>query len=147
MPKEKIDLFVVDVGPGSFTGVRVGVAVARALGQALNVPVIGVSSLEAIARCQNGADASWLPALSGEVYYRIGNKTRWGTQGEFDAAVATLKKKTKRVSVATGTPHVRDVAEIGIETFFKKPRAAAFPYSRVVPLYLQPSWAERKNPR
>jgi len=46
---KEINAIAVDVGPGSFTGVRVGLATARALGMALNVPVWGVTSFEASA--------------------------------------------------------------------------------------------------
>lgn len=50
----------VGVGPGSFTGVRVALSAARGLGLALDIPVYGVSSLQAYAY---GADADVLVAL------------------------------------------------------------------------------------
>jgi len=45
----KIDGFVVGLGPGSFTGLRVGLSTIKALAFALNKPVVGISSLDAIA--------------------------------------------------------------------------------------------------
>jgi len=44
-----IDLFVVTNGPGSFTGVRIGIAAVKGLAQAVNKKCIGVSTLEAMA--------------------------------------------------------------------------------------------------
>ena len=44
-----IDLIGVSVGPGSFTGIRIGVAAANAMSMALDIPVVGISSLEAMA--------------------------------------------------------------------------------------------------
>ncbi len=44
-----LQALVVPIGPGSFTGLRIGLAVVKALGQALDVPVVGLSTLEALA--------------------------------------------------------------------------------------------------
>jgi tRNA threonylcarbamoyladenosine biosynthesis protein TsaB len=44
-----LDVIAVDIGPGLFTGLRVGVATAKALGQSLAVGLVGVSSLDILA--------------------------------------------------------------------------------------------------
>lgn len=47
--KSDLDLLVVGIGPGSFTGIRIAVVTARTLAQALNLPLTGVSLLDCYA--------------------------------------------------------------------------------------------------
>ena len=51
----RADAIMVDVGPGSFTGIRVGIAAARGLALGWNVPVQGYSSMSLIAAAAYGA--------------------------------------------------------------------------------------------
>lgn len=62
-----IDRIVVTTGPGSFTGVRVGLAFARATALALEVPCVGVSTLEALAleKGESGWRGARIPAPRG----------------------------------------------------------------------------------
>lgn len=66
-----LDRIAVTVGPGSFTGLRVGLAFAKGLGAALERPVIGIGLLEALAEPHAGAADtvfSVLDAKRGQVY-------------------------------------------------------------------------------
>lgn len=80
---EAIDRIAVGVGPGTFTGLRIGVATAKALGQAAGTPLVGVSTLHALAvgACRPDGDdrgvvLAVLDARRGEVYAGAWNPHR-----------------------------------------------------------------------
>ena len=52
--KNSIGLVAVSNGPGSYTGIRIGIATAIGLKHALNIPVVGVDTLEAMAKWASG---------------------------------------------------------------------------------------------
>ncbi|MDI6780857.1 MAG: tRNA (adenosine(37)-N6)-threonylcarbamoyltransferase complex dimerization subunit type 1 TsaB [bacterium] len=68
----KIDGIAVVIGPGSFTGVRIGVSTAKGLGYALGVQIAGVISLDALAANipsdYSGLVCPIMDAMRGEVY-------------------------------------------------------------------------------
>jgi tRNA threonylcarbamoyladenosine biosynthesis protein TsaB len=71
---DSVDRIAVGVGPGSFTGLRIAIATARGLRAALGLPVVGVCTLDALARGISGDAAAGrdrlavLDARRGEVF-------------------------------------------------------------------------------
>lgn len=61
----------VTVGPGSFTGLRVGLAFAKGLSSALNLPCVGVGTLEALAFGHDGFVAAVIDARREQVYVQL----------------------------------------------------------------------------
>jgi len=59
---------VTTTGPGSFTGLRIGLSAARGIGLARNVPVVGVSNLVALSLAAEGPSCVLLDARRGEAY-------------------------------------------------------------------------------
>lgn len=69
---DAIERIGVTVGPGSFTGLRVGLAFAQGLGAALDRPVVGVSTLDALAASVEAREiAALIDARRGQVYARF----------------------------------------------------------------------------
>jgi tRNA threonylcarbamoyladenosine biosynthesis protein TsaB len=64
---QELDLIVAGRGPGTFTGLRIGLATARAFGFALGVPVLGVSTLDALL-AGDGVQVACIDARRGEVF-------------------------------------------------------------------------------
>ena len=68
----QVDLFAVSSGPGSFTGLRVGLAAVKAWAEVYGKPVVGISALEAIAAQSRASTSILIPAFDarrGEVYF------------------------------------------------------------------------------
>lgn len=68
-----INLIVCDIGPGSFTGIRIGVATAKAFSDSLNINCVGVSSLETLAYNvkDNGFICSIIDCKNDNCYYAL----------------------------------------------------------------------------
>ncbi|MEM6306936.1 MAG: tRNA (adenosine(37)-N6)-threonylcarbamoyltransferase complex dimerization subunit type 1 TsaB [Pseudomonadota bacterium] len=63
-----LDAIAVGIGPGNFTGVRISVALAKGLGMALQCPVIGVTTFDALHFGQWGVGYALVPAPRGGAY-------------------------------------------------------------------------------
>jgi tRNA threonylcarbamoyladenosine biosynthesis protein TsaB len=88
---KEVGAVAVDVGPGLFTGLRVGVATAKALAQALRVPMIGLSSLDLLAYPQRGTRrliAPIIDARRSEVFAAFYRKVPGGVQRVSEPMVA-----------------------------------------------------------
>ena len=68
-----IDLLVCDKGPGSFTGIRIGISTVKAFHDVLNIPCISVSSLEALAYSikEDGLIASIIDCKNNNCYFAL----------------------------------------------------------------------------
>ena len=109
---DAVERIAVGVGPGGFTGLRLGIATARALAQARTIPVTGVSSLEALAAGAGetgGAVVAVIDARRGEVF-----AAGWGGPifGPLAIAPAVLAARLEPGSLAVGDGAVRFRAEL-----------------------------------
>jgi len=87
-----LGVIAVDAGPGLFTGLRVGVATARALAHALRLPVIPISSLDLLAfpaRFSDRLIAAVIDARRGELFYALYRQVPGGVQQVVAPRLAT----------------------------------------------------------
>ncbi len=153
-----LDRIVVSTGPGSFTGVRVGIAAARGFSLALGIPAVGISTLEAIAAEARQTHPGQpilvvLDARREEVY-----TAEYASDGHCTSApavlsiseVATRAKSAKPVLAGSGAPIVAEavggdlefdfgsaVATADIETYARLGAMADEPDLPPKPLYLR----------
>jgi len=95
LKKEKITLnklsfLTVGIGPGSYTGMRVGAMAAKTLSYALNIPLVGISTLEAYIPEECGKFAAIIDAKIGGAYYSLGELASDGVRWHGEPAVAEL---------------------------------------------------------
>lgn len=87
----EISVVAVDIGPGLFTGLRVGISSAMATAFALGVPMIGVSSLDLLAypvRHSSRLIVAAIDARRGEVFHAFYRQVPGGIQRVTEAAVS-----------------------------------------------------------
>jgi tRNA threonylcarbamoyladenosine biosynthesis protein TsaB len=108
LTKNDIEAFAATSGPGSFTGLRVGLAAVKALAEVLNKPITTVSLLEAIAASSNQGDVAAMDAGRKEIYTRLPDASEsLLTQEEFLAVaqghfVVTADKSIADLARASG---------------------------------------------
>lgn len=108
VPLSDISAVAVDVGPGLFTGLRVGIASAKAIAFALRVPMIGVSSLDLLAfpvRLSPRLIAAIIDARRGELFYAFYRQVPGGVQRLGDPMVGTPQDVVSELW-ATGQEHL-----------------------------------------
>jgi len=79
----EIDLLAVCIGPGSFTGIRIGVATAKAISHVNDIPIVAVNSLESIAQNASLSDKIILPILDAQKNQVYSAEYKYGKDGKF----------------------------------------------------------------
>lgn len=97
----EVSVVAVDVGPGLFTGLRVGVATAKAIAQALSVPMIGLSSLDLLAYPLRYAERLVVPVIDArrdEVYWATYRQVPGGIQRLSDYRISSPRDLAAELS-------------------------------------------------
>jgi tRNA threonylcarbamoyladenosine biosynthesis protein TsaB len=115
----EIGCIAVDIGPGLFTGMRVGISAAKALALALRIPMIGISSLDLLAFPCRHTDRVVVPVIDArksEVYWAMYRQVPGGVQqvssptvGPVDELVGDLLARSQEtLCVGDGAERYRD---------------------------------------
>jgi tRNA threonylcarbamoyladenosine biosynthesis protein TsaB len=90
-----VDLFACTSGPGSFTGLRIGLATVKALAATLGRPCVGIPTLHAIAHAAgpSSGTVALLPAGRGEVFVQLLSVSLQGVVTELDTAAHLSPQK------------------------------------------------------
>jgi tRNA threonylcarbamoyladenosine biosynthesis protein TsaB len=165
---ERIERIAVGIGPGSFTGLRIGIATARALAQARGIPIAQVGSLAALARGISEADGGRpaLPVIDarrGEAFAALfdGETELWPPFVAPPAALADRVRELAQGALAAGDGALGFAAELEAAGATVAPpqdpihrvagrhvcavgeAASEAPPDQIQPLYLRPPDAKR----
>ncbi|MCI8277239.1 MAG: tRNA (adenosine(37)-N6)-threonylcarbamoyltransferase complex dimerization subunit type 1 TsaB [Clostridia bacterium] len=164
-----IDLIACSVGPGSFTGIRIGVSSIKAISEVLGVPVAAVTSLETLARNvekENSTIVSMIDAKNDQVYCGIFdssyNKKEEYIADNIENVIERLENYENLVFVGNGATLHRELLESRLECleFENNNRQSAINVGKlgykkfkekeeilnadtITPIYLRKSQAER----
>ena len=147
-PKD-LDCIAIDIGPGSFTGIRACTTVARMLAQQLNIKAIGVSSLEILSRISGGNDLVALDARKNKAYVYDSEILGAVELKEVDKIVSNRKLITDNSLYDRFSQHTQDIisyqqqefqlgeilAKIALE---KLEQGIDADWRKLKPLYIQP---------
>ncbi len=149
-PVSKIGALAVCVGPGSFTGLRIGVTAAKMLSHLLKIKAVAVSSLEAVA-AGSSADAALvlLEAGRGQVYAaafrrKKGTMAPAGRPAVMTRERALLRYGTGLAVIENIRPDADKVARAAMCSLRDKKFTAA---ARLEPLYVYPRDCNVKRPK
>jgi tRNA threonylcarbamoyladenosine biosynthesis protein TsaB len=168
MKVEELELVVCTIGPGSFTGIRIGISTALGIAQGRGVPVAGVPTLDAMARPWASSLGDIFPVIDarrGNIYTACfrGGERRGDYRDVSPSELASLLAAARApVLVGPDAPQIaallgeagagaglsdvvdpRTVLELGMEIVRTRGAEAAAPR----PLYLRKSEAERVSGR
>ncbi|MDE7296771.1 MAG: tRNA (adenosine(37)-N6)-threonylcarbamoyltransferase complex dimerization subunit type 1 TsaB [Clostridia bacterium] len=148
MRADECDFFACVVGPGSFTGIRIGIATVKGLCLALGKPALAITSFETLAYAETGKRLALVGAGHGNYY-----ACAYGEHGE-EIAPAFLSGEQTQVLVNEGytplcadgtypTAHTADVAEGLLRAATAKSKTGFS--GALEALYLRKSSAEEKR--
>jgi tRNA threonylcarbamoyladenosine biosynthesis protein TsaB len=146
-----LDALVVGTGPGSFTGVRIGLATARSLAFALDLPAAGVSTLDMLAAGAPGA-VPVIDAKRGEVFALLDGEPTCTKPTELNLAAGTpcvgdgaLRYRAILEDLGAVIPQDESDQHVPKARFLASLAADFGPAEAIEPLYLRLPDAERRR--